>query len=79
MADVRYSLPEEKLISLLYEYLVMGFVYGSLADEPMGPDDYDPLDKQDGQRRWVLETSKATRKKLRRYKQRSVNGSSAHE
>lgn len=78
--EVHYVLSEAKLISLLYSYLVRGFTYGVLADEPMGSDDYDPFDKEEGQRLWVMDTSKETRKKLRRYRQRQPsNGSTSHD
>lgn len=71
MADVTYVLPEWKLIWLLHRTLVEGFVYGVLSDQPMGPNDYDPFEKPDGEKRWVIETSKRTRRQLRRFKKKS--------
>lgn len=74
--EASFLLPEAKLIQLMHHYMLMGFVYGCIADMPLGPDDYDPFDKGEGTKRWVQETAKENRKSLRRYrvKQNSKGG-----
>lgn len=75
MDERTYTLPEAKLVQLLYNAMAEGYVYAVIEDMPnpnLDPEeDFDPMDKGEGTERWVRERSKELRKSLRRYRHKA--------